>query len=367
MIPSCTDCHNVRPPGDTAPTILVIAHRHNGAVGFQAYGMIPCTDGVSHSDAFPQLLSTLFRIAVVPRSSEKHCRMNRINTIQHVFLILSAGQQTFRLFIGTPRKNDLCDHQYSGNNCHHGNGRSNSGFLSLCCCRLFPLPGKDFLPLDFRIPLRLFFLGSFPAMLRQGLTALIPCQAIKLLCKVPISLGILFGLCFFQPGLIVGFLSGETIVLALLRFPVCPLDRCGIGIFQFLYLLRIRLPGFLHPVRQGGKQHLFGSSQIFCHSPCGKLFRTGQQLVVCPPGFLLAVLSLSAGNLRGIIPIKIIEPANIFLAHISRYFVFFRHLPDIFCPFRNGKCLRFHLFIHGKPLEHQCVQGAATLLCQSLS
>ena len=79
------------------------------------------------------------------------------------FLVLSAGQQIFRLFVGIPRKNDLCYHQYSGNNCHHGN---NSGFLSLCCCR----PGKGFLLLYFRIPSCPFFHCLLLAIFCQNCT-----------------------------------------------------------------------------------------------------------------------------------------------------------------------------------------------------
>ena len=122
--------------------------------------------------------------------------------------VVPGCQEFFRSLVVTSRNNHLCYHQYSGNHCHHSNGHSNSGFLSLRCCRLFSLPGKGLLPLDFCVQFGLFFLGSFLAVLCQGCTVFIAIQRIQLLCKVQELLRILFGLCAFQPRLIVRFPSG---------------------------------------------------------------------------------------------------------------------------------------------------------------
>ena len=122
--------------------------------------------------------------------------------------VVPGCQEFFRSLVVTSRNNHLCYHQYSGNRCHHSNGHSNSGFLSLRRCRLFSLPGKGLLPLDFCIHFGLFFLGSFLAVLCQGCTVFIAIQRIQLLCKVQELLRILFGLCAFQPRLIVRFPSG---------------------------------------------------------------------------------------------------------------------------------------------------------------
>ena len=89
--------------------------------------------------------------------------------------------------------------------------------------------------------------------------------------------------------------------------------------------------------------------------------------MLCPPGFLLTVLGLPAGNLRGIIPIKFIVLSNGFGGNIAGNGIFSHHLCNMVALFRDGKCLRLHLFILGQPLAYQCIYGAAALLGQGFS
>ena len=89
--------------------------------------------------------------------------------------------------------------------------------------------------------------------------------------------------------------------------------------------------------------------------------------MLCPPGFLLTVLGLPAGNLRGIIPIKIVVLSNGFGGNIAGNGIFFHHLCNMVALFRDGKCLRLHLFILGQPIAYQCIHGAAALLGQGFS
>ena len=151
-----------------------------------------------------------FCLGVVSRQHPLRCVLIRSQSSKsfHRTGVVPGCQEFFRSLVVTSRNNHLCYHQYSGNHCHNSNDRSNSGFLSLRCCRLFSLPGKGLLPLDFCIHFGLFFLGSFLAVLCQGCTVFIAIQRIQLLCKVQELLRILFGLCAFQPRLIVRFPSG---------------------------------------------------------------------------------------------------------------------------------------------------------------
>ena len=89
--------------------------------------------------------------------------------------------------------------------------------------------------------------------------------------------------------------------------------------------------------------------------------------MLCPPGFLLTVLGLPAGNLRGIIPIKIVVLSNGFGGNIAGNGIFSHHLCNMVALFRDGKCFRLHLLIHGQPLAYQCIHGAAALLGQGFS
>ena len=188
-----------------------------------------------------------------------------------------------------------------------------------------------------------------------------------MICKFPEGAYIGFSFGLFQPILIIFFPPFAVFFMQILCLIVCLLNGGIVSGFQFFYFWNIHLLCALYPGCQLGKNILFRQLQILRHGPSAEFLRAGQELVVFPPAFLILVLHLSVGDLGRIGAVKSIKLLDGFGTNVVGNGVLFYHLSNILCPFRDGKCLRLHLFIHGKPLSHQCVQGAAALLGQGFS
>ena len=180
MTIACGNGHDITPAGDIALAIVVLAHGHHGAVGFQAYGVITaCGNGIPPGDFIPQSTCLCGGVLIVAHFAKSHRRSSMIAVCLQ------------------PQSSDIP-------------GFRNLGLAVLifaqclkCCCGLFVLSGG------------LQFHGSgIPSFLRQNRTVLIVAQCLKCCC----GFFILSGCLQFHGSDIPNFLRQNRTVLIVAQF-----------------------------------------------------------------------------------------------------------------------------------------------------
>ena len=135
MIVAASDGNNVRPVGNVAPAVFVIARRNDRAVGFEAYRVIvAASDRLSFGDVIPKSKAALASILVISGATERYRRI----FVFSVF-IKRNGSIIFAVWNDHSCQNDYkC---YARRNNRRADGKS---FFELFCrffCRYAPFFG----------------------------------------------------------------------------------------------------------------------------------------------------------------------------------------------------------------------------------